>query len=131
MILLVLFAAALAARVAAGVLFIGPAYPDSFYYVNLARELAAGHGFTVDYIWNFVDVGGTLPAQPMLPIPSNAHWMPLAALFQVPFIWALGATAFASALPFWFIGALAAPLTFVIARDAGTRSRFWSYGRLR
>jgi 4-amino-4-deoxy-L-arabinose transferase-like glycosyltransferase len=120
MILLVLFVAGFIARAIAGAMFLGPGYPDSFYYVNVARELAAGHGFIVDYMWNFVDVGGTLPANPTLPIPSNAHWMPLASLVQVPFIWLLGPTPFASALPFWIIGALAGPLTYLIAKEAGT-----------
>jgi 4-amino-4-deoxy-L-arabinose transferase-like glycosyltransferase len=120
MILLVLFVAGFVARAIAGAIFLGPAYPDSFYYVNVAHQLAAGHGFTVDYIWNFVDVGGTIPPNPTLPIPSNAHWMPLASLVQVPFIWLLGPTPLAAALPFWIIGALAAPLTYLIAKDAGT-----------
>ncbi|MDP8903765.1 MAG: hypothetical protein M3N29_00355, partial [Chloroflexota bacterium] len=118
---LVLFATALFARAAVGAMFGDPAYPDSFYYVNVARELAAGNGFQLDYIWNFVDVGGRLPSEPTLPIPSNGHWMPLAALVQVPFIWALGPTALASAVPFWLAGALAAPLAWWIARDAGAR----------
>lgn len=119
MTLLVLFGVALLARVVSGLAFPDPAYPDSYYYVNLARQLAEGNGFQVDYIWSFVEVGGVLPAEPRLPIPSNAHWMPLAALIQVPFIWLLGPTAVASALPFWLIGAAAAPLTYVIGRDAG------------
>lgn len=119
MILLVLFAAGFVVRAAAGALFLGPAYPDSLYYVNVARELATGHGFSVSYIWNFVEVGGQLPAHATLPIAADAHWMPLAELVQVPFIWLLGPTALASMLPFWIVGALAAPLTYVIARDAG------------
>src|SRR3954464_9323676 len=119
MILLVLLALGLVARAAAGALFLGPAYPDSFYYVNVAHALAAGHGFTLDYLWNFVDVGGTIPANPVLPIPSNAHWMPLASLVQVPFIWLLGPTAMASAIPFAIAGAFAAPLAWLIAREAG------------
>ena len=123
MIPLVLFVVGLAVRAAVGSTFAGPAYPDSYYYVNVARELAAGHGLTVDYIWNFVDVGGRLPAVPTLPIPSNGHWMPLAALVQVPFIWLLGPTTLAAGLPLWLIGALAAPLTFWIARDAGLDPR--------
>ena len=119
MIFLALFAIAFLVRTAVGVSFPGPAYPDSYYYVHVAQQLAAGHGFTADYIWNFVDVGGRLPAVPTLPIPSNAHWMPLAAVVQVPFIWLFGPTALASGLPFWIVGALAAPLTYVIGRDAG------------
>ena len=114
-----LFLLALAARIVAAVHFPDPAYPDAFYYVDVARQLAAGHGFSVDVVWIFAEVGGRIPANPVLPIASNAHWMPLASLVQVPFIWLLGPTAIASALPFAFAGALAAPLAWAIARDAG------------
>ena len=117
-----LFVIALAVRVVVALLFADPAYPDALYYANLGQELAAGGGFSVDYIWNFVEVGGRLPESGTLPIPSNAHWMPLAALIQVPFIWVLGPTPVASALPFWLAAAAAAPLTWFIARDAGLRS---------
>lgn len=123
MIPVVLFFIAFLVRAAVGTAFAGPAYPDSYYYVNVAQALAAGHGFNIDYIWNFVDVGGVLPAQPTLPIPSNGHWMPLAALIQVPFIWALGPTWLASELPMWIVGALAAPLTYWIAREANVERR--------
>ena len=99
--------------------FADPAYPDSFYYVDVARQLAAGHGFHTDVLWIFAEVGGKIPPDPTLPIPSNAHWMPLASIVQVPFIWVLGPTAFASALPFALIGATAAPLAWAIGRDAG------------
>src|SRR5688572_28917650 len=108
MTLLVLFGVALLARVVSGLAFPDPAYPDSYYYVNLARQLAECNGFQVDYIWSFVEVGGVLPAEPRLPIPSNAQWMPLAAVIQLSFIWLLGPTAVAAALPFWLIGAAAA-----------------------
>jgi len=113
-----LFVIAFMVRVAVAAFFVEPAYPDALYYANLGRELAAGGGFSVDYIWNFVEVGGALPAEGELPIPSNAHWMPLAALIQVPSIWLLGPTAAASALPFWLLAAAASPLTWFIGRDA-------------
>jgi dolichyl-phosphate-mannose-protein mannosyltransferase len=118
---LFLIALLVRAIVAAG--YADPAYPDSFYYANLARHLAAGGGFQIDYIWNFVEVGGRLPQQPQLPIPSNAHWMPLAALVQVPFIWLLGPNPLAAGVPFWLIGATAAPITYWIGRDAGLGAR--------
>ncbi len=73
----------------------------------------------MDFIWIFAEVGGTLPANPVLPIASNGHWMPLASLVQVPFIWLLGPTALASALPFALFGALAAPIGRGIALEAG------------
>ena len=115
----VLYALALVARVVLIWHFPDPAYPDSFYYVDVARNLADGRGFTTDLIWIFPEVGGAIPAEPTLPIPSNAHWMPLASLVQVPFIAVLGPTAWASALPFALFGSLAAPLTWAMARDAG------------
>jgi 4-amino-4-deoxy-L-arabinose transferase-like glycosyltransferase len=116
---LVLFAIAFVVRLVIAALFVEPAYPDALYYANLGRELAAGGGFSVDYIWNFVEVGGTLPEEGTLPIASNAHWMPLAALVQVPFIWLLGPTPLAAGLPFWLAAAATAPLTWFIGRDAG------------
>jgi hypothetical protein len=114
-----LYVVALVARFLTGSIHPDPAYPDATYYVAVARSLAAGHGFTVDFIWNFVDVGGRLPAVPVLPIPSNAHWMPLASLVQVPFLVLFGTSAWAGMLPFIFVGATVAPLTWAIARDAG------------
>jgi hypothetical protein len=118
-IVLGLFALGLGVRVLLILLYPDPAYVDSYYYVSVARSLAAGHGFSINYIWTFVDTGGHLPANPTLPIPSNAHWMPLASLVQAPFIVVLGPSAFASALPFALIGALAAPMIWAFAREAG------------
>ena len=117
---LALYVLALVVRLVLLAGFADPAYPDSFYYVDVARSLAAGHGFTIDVVWIFAEVGGAIPTNPSLPIPSNAHWMPLASLVQVPFIWLLGPTALASALPFALLGGLAAPLTWALARDAGS-----------
>ena len=122
-----LYLLALLARLFVVAGFPDPAYPDSFYYVDVARQLAAGHGLNVNFIWIFAEVGGKLPANPVLPIPSNAHWMPMASLVQVPFIWLLGPTAMASALPFAILGAFAAPLAWVIGRDAGA-PRFVAVG---
>ncbi|HXG39546.1 MAG TPA: glycosyltransferase family 39 protein [Candidatus Limnocylindrales bacterium] len=114
-----LYGLALAVRAILIGLYPYPAYPDAYYYVDVARSLAEGRGLTVDFVWIFAEVGGRLPAEPTLPIPSNAHWMPLASLVQVPFLVAFGPTPVASALPFALIGATAAPLAWAIARDAG------------
>jgi len=118
---ILLYGLALAVRLLLIWHFPDPAYPDSFYYVDVARSLATGHGFSIDLVWIFPEVGGVLPANPVLPIPSNAHWMPLASLVQVPFLMVFGNVAWASALPFALIGATAAPLTWAVARDAGAR----------
>src|SRR5450759_5154593 len=118
-----LFAFAVAVRAVLFAVHPDAAYPDSYYYVDVARALHAGHGFNIDFIWSFVDVGGRIPAQPTLPIPSNAHWMPLASIVQLPTIWLLGPTPLASAIPFALIGALAAPMTWLIAREIGAGNR--------
>jgi hypothetical protein len=99
------------------------AYPDAYYYVDVARALHSGAGFNIDFIWSFVDVGGRIPANPVLPIPSNAHWMPLAAIIQLPTMWLLGATPLASAIPFAIVGSLAAPMTWLLAREIGCSPR--------
>jgi Dolichyl-phosphate-mannose-protein mannosyltransferase len=118
---LLLYGLALAVRAVLIWHFPDPAYPDSSYYVEVARALHAGQGFNVDFLWIFPEVGGTIPIHPVLPIPSNAHWMPLASIVQVPFLAVFGNVAWASAAPFAIIGALAAPLTWLVARDAGAR----------
>ena len=122
-----LYLLALVGRLVLIALHPDPAYPDSYYYADVARSLATGHGFSVDFVWIFAEVGGRIPAAPVLPIPSNAHWMPLASLVQVPFLLLFGLKAWAAALPFAFIGALAAPLAWAIGREAGA-SRLVSVG---
>jgi hypothetical protein len=117
----VLFALALAVRAVLIATFADPAYPDSYYYVDVARSIAAGHGLNVDFVWIFAEVGNKIPNPAVLPIPSNAHWLPLASFIEAPFISLLGPTALAAALPMALIGSLAAPLTWFIARDAGAR----------
>ena len=107
-------------RLALVALFPDPAYPDSYYYVDVARALAAGHGLNLDFIWIFAEVGNHIPANPVLPIPGNAHWLPLASYLQAPFIMVLGPTPLASAIPTVLIGSITAPLTWFIARDAGS-----------
>jgi len=116
-----LYVLAFAVRAILMVTFPDAAYPDSYYYVDVARSIAAGHGLNVDFVWIFAEVGNKIPDPAVLPIPSNAHWLPLASLLQAPFITLLGPTPFASALPMILIGSLAAPLTWLIARDAGAR----------
>jgi hypothetical protein len=118
-----LYALALAVRAVIFGLHPDAAYPDSYYYVDVARALHAGAGFNIDFIWSFVDVGGRIPANPMLPIPSNAHWMPLAAIIQLPTMWLLGPTTLASFIPFALAGSLAAPMTWLLAREIGCSPR--------
>lgn len=118
---LLLYGLALVVRLALIAIYPDAAYPDSSYYVEVARSVAAGHGLTVPFVWIFAEVGNRIPDVPILPVPSNAHWLPLASFAQVPFILLLGPTGFASALPLALVSATAAPLTWKIAKDAGAR----------
>jgi hypothetical protein len=118
---ILLFAFALGVRLLLIAAYPDPAYPDSYYYVDVARSLHATGRLEVDFVWIFAEVGGIIPANPVLPIPSNAHWLPLSSFLQVPFIAVLGPTAWASALPMALVGSLTAPLTWAIATDAGAR----------
>jgi len=122
-ICIALSALALAVRAVVFGLHPDAAYPDAYYYVEVARALHAGQGFNIDFIWSFVDVGGRIPANPILPIPSNAHWMPLAAIIQLPTMWLMGPTPLASAIPFAIIGSLSAPMTWLLAREIGCSPR--------
>ncbi len=116
---LLLYGLAFAVRLVLMLMYPDPGYPDSFYYVDVGRALAAGHGLNVDFVWIFAEVGGKLPDPAVLPVPSNAHWLPLASFIQAPLVALMGPTAIASALPMVFVGSLAAPLTWAIARDVG------------
>jgi len=115
-----LYLLALVARLVLLIHFPDAAYPDSYYYSDVARNIAAGHGLNVDFVWIFAEVGGKIPATPVLPIPSNGHWMPLASFVQVPLLAIFGPNPIAAGLPFALIVSLAAPLTWAIARDAGS-----------
>jgi hypothetical protein len=117
---ILLYLLALVVRIGLVILYPDPAYPDSYYYVDVARNLAAGHGLNLDFVWIFAEVGNRIPANPVLPIPGNAHWLPLASFLQAPFIAVLGPTTLASAIPTVLIGSITAPLAWFIARDAGS-----------
>src|SRR3970040_1195161 len=99
-----LFGLALIVRLVLIATYPDAAYPDSYYYVAVARAIASGHGLNLDFVWIFAEVGNRIPDPATLPIPSNAHWLPLASFVQVPFIAVLGETAVASALPLAIIG---------------------------
>jgi hypothetical protein len=116
-----LYALALVVRVVLVATYPDPAYPDSSYYVDVAKALHDGHGLNVDFVWIFAEVGGSIPAHPTLPIPSNAHWLPLSSFLQALSLNAFGDTPYALGVPMILIGSLAAPLTWLIAREAGAR----------
>jgi hypothetical protein len=118
---LLLYAFAFIVRFVLALAYPDPAYPDAYYYVDVGRALASGHGLNVDFIWIFAEVGGHIPANPVLPVPSNGHWLPLSSILQAASMTVFGQTALASAFPIILIGSLIGPLVWLIAREAGCR----------
>ena len=118
--LLILFGVALAARTVAALLIDFPPYADPAYYGLVAEQLANGHGFSVPVLWSFLEVGGHLPANPVLPVASNGHWMPLTSILAAGsislFSGALG-EARAAQLPSIVLGAALVPFTYLVSRE--------------
>jgi len=70
-ICLLVFAGALAIRIAYAYTRPIPVSADTAYYLMVARNLYHGRGFVADFVWNYL---GGLPTG--LPVPSNEYWMP-------------------------------------------------------
>ena len=70
--LALLLLGALAARALAAWLVPTAPYTDAAYYTLVAERLADGFGFTIPVLYSFLEVGGALPADPVLPIPATA-----------------------------------------------------------
>jgi 4-amino-4-deoxy-L-arabinose transferase-like glycosyltransferase len=113
--LVAIFALALLARAAAALVVTYPPYLDPAYYELVARQLAAGDGFTTPALWSFLEVGGHLPEAPTLPLPSNGHWMPLTSVVAAAFMSLFGASQIAAQIPSILLGAVLVPLTAWIA----------------
>ena len=109
---LAVFAAALAVRAltAAGISF--PIPEDSAYYVDVARNVAAGRGFVSDVVWSYA----TAPLA--VPRPAFDLWQPLVSFIEAPFMVLLGRSLAAAQLPSVLLGAAVAPLAWLVARRA-------------
>jgi hypothetical protein len=68
-----------------------PGYMDADYYFAGGQQLASGHGFTDQFLWNYLDHPKGLPH------PSNAYWYPLASIIAAGGMVVTGKTTFVSA----------------------------------
>ena len=132
--LLVLFGLALLVRIGAAWLVDYPPYTDPAYYLMVAQQLADGHGFTAPALWSFLEVGGQLPADPTLPVPSNGHWMPLTSIVAAASIAVfeplLGSWR-AAQLPFVLLSAALVPFTAFVGWELWRSRRVaWAAGVL-
>ena len=105
-------------------------YTDPAYYSLVAERLASGHSFSTPVLWSFLEVGGRLPSDPMLPVSSNGHFMPLTSIVAAGSIWLFGSVLGdwrAAQLPMILLGALLVPFTYYVAHQLWpSRTAAWA-----
>lgn len=108
----VLLAVAVAVRAWAAGQITFPVNEGSAFYVGVARNLVEGRGLVSDAIWSYA----TPPL--VLPKPAFELWMPMGSLIAAPAMAMLGTTFAAAQAGAVLMGALVAPLAWIVARQA-------------
>jgi hypothetical protein len=88
---------------------------DAAYYTVVAQQLATGQGLTTPVLWSFLEVGGSLPADPALPVAAHGHWMPLPSIVAASGMALLGPEWRAGQVPMVVLSTLLVPMTHLIA----------------
>ena len=107
----VVFAVALAVRVAAATVIVFPRPEDTSYYVEVARHVLEGRGLVSDALWSY----GTPPL--VFPRPAFEVWLPLPTFLALVPMAVLGATFAAAQLSSILVGALVPVLAWRLAAD--------------
>lgn len=89
-----------------------PGIADPNHYYNLGRELAAGNGFQIDYIWQYYNP----PDEIVHPID---WWHPLTGVLVAASMGVFGANVQAGLLPFIIIGSVLPVVAYLAARQLG------------
>jgi len=105
----VVFAVALAVRVAAAAVIVFPRPEDTSYYVEVARHVLEGRGLVSDALWSY----GTPPL--VFPRPAFEVWLPLPTFLALVPMALLGATFAAAQLSSVLVGALVPVLAWRLA----------------
>ena len=108
---ILLFVAGLLVRLGLAMLAEHPGLFDPNHYYNLARNLAEGRGFVVDYIWQYHQ----RPTEVTHPVD---YWMPLAAVWPALSMRVLGTGLLPALLPNLLFSTALVALTGLIARIA-------------
>jgi hypothetical protein len=115
--LLLICAGALALRLLVLLLFVRfPGIADPNHYYNMGVRLVEGHGFTIDYIWQY-----NVPPDSI--IHPEEHWMPLTAVLAALPMALLGIGVQQAILPFILLGSLMPVLSFWMARQLDLSER--------
>lgn len=100
-----------------------PANEGSASYVGVSRNLVEGRGLVSDALWSYA----TPPL--ILPKPAFEIWMPMASFLAALPMAVLGTSFAAAQVSSVLLGALVAPLVWLVARQAAMRASL-SNGRV-
>lgn len=87
-----------------------PGIADPNHYYNMGIRLVNGHGFTIDYIWQYA-----LPPESI--VHPEEHWMPLAAVLAAAPMALFGIGVHSALIPFVVLGSLLPLLSYWAARQ--------------
>ncbi len=107
--LLMVFLLALVVRLALALPQTQPHYFDAYYYYNVAESLHLGRGFTVDFIWNYLENPASVTH------PSNLYWMPLTSILAWLSFTVFGASFRAAQLPFILLSSVLPLLAYYVS----------------
>jgi hypothetical protein len=105
-----LFAAVLLVRLSLALQLPFPPLDDPAFYLQTARNVAAGRGLVSDVIYNY------WVSYPSIAHPSHDYWMPLTTLMMAGSIKVWGDSLFAAQLPGLLASALLPVFTFWLGR---------------
>ncbi len=109
-ICVVLFVVALGVRLVLALQLPFPPLDDPAFYVQTARNVAAGRGLVSDVIYNY------WLSYSSVSHPSHEYWMPLTTLVMAGFIRLCGNSLFAAQLPGILSSALLPVFTYLLGR---------------
>ncbi len=89
-----------------------PGVADPNHYYNMAVRLVEGHGFTIDYIWQYNDVYAGVEH-------PDDYWMPLTSVLAAAPMALFGVGVHTALLPFILIGSLLPLVGYGAARQFG------------
>jgi hypothetical protein len=109
-IALALLAIALLVRLVYARAVVFPPLDDPAFYLTTAKNLVTGHGLEVDALWSYQTLF------PSVTHPSHEHWMPLTTGIIAAAFALLKPSLEVGQLPGLILGALLAPLTYIVGR---------------
>ena len=87
-----------------------PGHGDNAFYYTVAENIFDGRGFTIDYIWNYLNRPEAITHY------SNDYWMPLTSVIISLSLFIFGKSLFAALLPSIFAGLALSLLTYFVSK---------------